>query len=53
MKKWLIRVAVVLIVVILCVFTVGFMLPVEHNVSRTLQTKQSPQVIWDTRWKGI
>ena len=48
MKKWLIRVALVLLLLIVGVVAVGFMIPVEHRVSRTLQTKQSPQVIWDT-----
>jgi hypothetical protein len=48
MKKWLIRVALILLLLIVGVVAVGFMIPADHRVSRVLQTKQSPQVIWDT-----
>lgn len=47
MKKWLIRVVIVLVVLILAVFVVGALLPEEHHASQTLVTKQSPQAIWD------
>lgn len=48
MKKWLFRIIIVLVVLIAVVFTVGALLPEEHRASRTLATKQSTQVIWDT-----
>ncbi|MGI8733185.1 MAG: SRPBCC family protein [Pyrinomonadaceae bacterium] len=48
MKKWLIRIVIVLVVLILVVFIAGALLPEEHHASRTLATKQSPQVMWDT-----
>ena len=48
MKKWLIRIAVVLIALVAIVFIIGALLPQEHRASRTLLTKQSPQTIWDT-----
>jgi hypothetical protein len=47
MKRWLIRALVVLLALILGVLLVGVLLPEEHHASRTLQTKQSPQAIWD------
>ncbi|MEO8435864.1 MAG: SRPBCC family protein [Pyrinomonadaceae bacterium] len=47
MKKWLIRVALILLLLIVGVVAVGFMIPADHRVSRMLQTKQSPQTIWD------
>jgi len=48
MKKLLIWFAAIFVLTIVVVFAVGAMLPEEHTVSRTLQTKQSPQAIWDT-----
>lgn len=48
LKKALIWVGIVFALMILGVFLGGMMLPEEHMASRTLQTKQSPQVIWDT-----
>lgn len=47
MKKWLIRIVIALVVLILAVFVIGALLPEEHHASRTLVTKQSPQAIWD------
>jgi hypothetical protein len=47
-KKALIWVGIVFALMILGVFLGGTMLPEEHVASRTLLTKQSPQVIWDT-----
>jgi hypothetical protein len=47
MKKWLIRVVGLIVVVILIIGVIGLLTPAEHNVSRTLQTRQSPQAIWD------
>jgi len=48
MKKWLLRIVIVLIILVGGVFVVGLLLPEEHHASRTLITKQSPQAIWDT-----
>lgn len=48
MKKWLIRIVLVLVVLVAGVFIIGGLLPEEHHASRTLITKQSPQTIWDT-----
>ena len=48
MKKWLLRILIVLIVLVGGVFVAGLLLPEEHHASRTLITKQSPQAIWDT-----
>ena len=48
MKKWLLRIVIVLIILVGGVFVAGFLLPEEHHASRTLITKQSPQAIWDT-----
>ena len=47
MKKWLIRIVILLIVLIGTVFLIGALLPEEHRASRTLVTKQSPQALWD------
>ncbi len=47
-KRLLLIVAAVVVVLILLVLVLGFMLPAEHRASRTLVTKQQPQVIWDT-----
>ena len=47
MKKWLIRIVLVLVVLIGAVFVIGALLPEEHHASRTLITKQSPQALWD------
>jgi len=48
LKRLLLLAAVVIVVLILVVLIVGLMLPEAHHASRTLVTKQSPQVIWDT-----
>jgi len=48
MKKWLIRIVIVLVVLILAIVVAGALLPEEHHASRTLITKQTPQVLWDT-----
>lgn len=48
MKRWILIVAGVLVALILVVLVAGALLPEEHRASRTLQTKQSPQTIWDT-----
>lgn len=52
MKKRLIRILMVLlamlVVLILAVLAAGLMVPQDHQVSRTLTTKQSPETIWDT-----
>jgi hypothetical protein len=47
MKKALLVVVGVLVIVIVAVLVIGFLTPEEHQASRTLKTKQSPQVIWD------
>jgi hypothetical protein len=47
MKKWLLGIAGVVVGLVLLVVIVGALTPVEHHVSRTLVTKQSPQAIWD------
>jgi hypothetical protein len=47
-KRLLIVVVGALVALILVVLIGGLMLPEEHHASRTLLTKQSPQVIWDT-----
>jgi hypothetical protein len=47
MKRWLIVAVVVLVAIVLGILLVGALLPEEHRASRTLQTKQSPQAIWD------
>jgi len=48
LKRLLLFVAVVFVVLILVVLILGLMLPAEHQASRTLVTKQQPQIIWDT-----
>lgn len=48
MKKWLIRIVIVLVVLVAAVFIIGALLPEEHLASRTVITKQSPQTIWET-----
>lgn len=48
MKKWLIRIVLVLVVIVLAVVVAGALLPEEHHASRTLITKQSAQTLWDT-----
>jgi len=47
MKKWIIRIVLVLVILVVAVFVVGASLPEEHQASRTLVTKQSPQALWD------
>ena len=47
-KRILILVLGLLVALILVILVVGLLLPEEHHASRTLGTKQSPQVIWDT-----
>jgi hypothetical protein len=48
LKKVLIWIAVIFVVLIGGIFIGGAMLPAEHAASRTLQSKQSSQAIWDT-----
>ena len=48
MKKWLIRIVGILVALILVIGLIGLLTPVEHHVSRTIQTRQTPQAIWDT-----
>jgi hypothetical protein len=48
LKRALIVVLGLIVALILVVLIGGLMLPEEHHASRTLGTKQSPQVIWDT-----
>ena len=48
MKKWLIRIGLVLVLLISGVFVAGALLPEEHHASRTLTTKQQAQTVWDT-----
>lgn len=48
LKKVLIGIAIVFALTILVAFIGGTMLPEQHTASRTLQTKQTPQTIWDT-----
>lgn len=40
-------VAAVVVLLLLVVLVGGLLLPEEHHASRTLTTKQTPQVIWD------
>lgn len=47
MKKALLVVFGVLVILIVAVLVIGLLTPEEHLASRTLKTKQSPQVIWD------
>lgn len=47
LKRWLLIVAGALVVLILVVVVGGLLLPEQHVASRTLRTKQTPQVIWD------
>lgn len=47
MKRWLLIIAGVVVGLILIVLIIGLLTPAEHNVSRTLMTKQQPQAIWD------
>lgn len=51
MKRKLIRMVGILfafiLVLLLVVLVAGALLPEQHTASRTLQTKQSPQAIWD------
>jgi hypothetical protein len=47
MKKALLVIVGLLVFVILAVLVIGFLTPEEHHASRSLKTKQSPQVIWD------
>jgi hypothetical protein len=47
-KRILILVLGLLAALILVVLVGGLLLPEEHQASRTLVTKQSPQAIWDT-----
>ena len=48
LKRWLLIVAGVLVALILGVLVAGMLLPEEHHASRTLLSKQSPEVIWTT-----
>ena len=48
LKRLLLLVAGVLVALVLVVLVIGLLLPEEHQASRTLVTRQSPQVIWDT-----
>lgn len=48
LKRVLIVVVPVVVAIILVVLIGGLMLPEEHHASRTLVTKQAPQVVWDT-----
>lgn len=47
LKRLLIVAAGVLGALVLVVLVVGLLLPEEHHASRTLVTKQQPQVVWD------
>lgn len=47
MKKWLIRIVVLFVVLVLAVVIAGALLPEEHHAARTLITKQTPQALWD------
>lgn len=47
MKKWFIRIVLLLVGLIVAVIVVGALLPEEHIASRTLVTKQQPQALWD------
>ena len=47
MKKALLVVVGVLVILIIAVVVIGLLTPEEHRASRTLKTKQAPQVIWD------
>ncbi|MEK6283478.1 MAG: SRPBCC family protein [Acidobacteriota bacterium] len=46
MKRWLLIIAVVIVALILIILIIGLLTPAEHQASRTLKTKQSPQAIW-------
>ncbi len=47
MKRALLIIGGILVALLLVVLIGGLLLPEEHHASRTLITKQSPQVIWD------
>ncbi|HKO98301.1 MAG TPA: SRPBCC family protein [Pyrinomonadaceae bacterium] len=48
MKKLLLIIAGVIVAVVLGVVTLGLLTPANHQVSRTLKTRQAPQAVWDT-----
>ena len=48
MKKALVVIVAIVAALIGAVVVIGLLTPADHNVSRTLKTRQSPQVIWDT-----
>ena len=48
MKKILLIIAGILVALILAVVVIGLITPEQHQASRILKTKQSPQVLWDT-----
>ena len=48
MKKALLVVVGVVVLLIVLVLIVGVLIPADHRASRTLVTKQSPEVIWNT-----
>ncbi len=47
MKKALLVIGGIVLVAILGVVVIGFLTPADHNVSRTLKTRQPAQAVWD------
>lgn len=47
MKKALLVIVGVVLIAILAVVVVGFLTPADHQASRTLKTRQTPQAVWD------
>lgn len=47
LKRLFLLVAGAFVALVLLVLVVGLLLPAEHRASRTLVTKQQPQIIWD------
>lgn len=45
--KWLVWSALTLTAVILVVWITGALLPRSHSVSRSIQLRQPPEVVWD------
>lgn len=46
MKKILLAVVGVLVLLILVVLSIGWLTPADHQASRTLRVKQSPEAVW-------
>lgn len=48
MKKVLLIIIGVLVIAVLAIVVIGLLTPADHQASRTLRTRQTPQAIWDT-----